>query len=156
MNHKAQQHPVKQALSRYSQVITYAFIIAVFFFALWLDDQNEEADLKRNAAQAKAIEVERCRAGVDTRNVDRDQTQRIYSLALGSIPKNVDKLSDSQKEQIKAYVKRVEEFRRDSFATIKPSSICKPYVKDDVVTPEQWEKTHPSNQAEDEEPGDNK
>lgn len=134
MIHRAKQHPVKEFLNRYPQVIAYALVIFVFFFSLWLDNQN-----------AKADERKRCEASVDTRNVDRDQTQRIYFLAMSFVPKDLSALSPTERKRVKAYVEQVSDFREESFKTIKPSPLCAPYVDDINVTPEEWEKAHPPN-----------
>lgn len=144
MMHRAEQSWLKELLNRHPQLIGYLLITLVFVFSLWLDDRNQESDDRK-----------RCEAGVDSRNVDRDQTQRIYLLAMGSIPKDRSILSKEDRKRIPAYVKRVKEFREESFAAIKPAPICYPYVTDRNVTPEQWEKEYPPKNLS-EKPGDSK
>lgn len=129
MENRTKMHPIRAWLNRYPQSLAYLGLglVLVLIFVLQGVGYHKQ-------------EVQRCRTGVDVRNVDRDQTQRIYALAMGSIPKNTSKLTRSQKKQLARYIKRVEDFRRESFKAIKPSELCAPYVPDDNVTPQQWER----------------
>ena len=132
MNHRAKQHWLKEFLNKYPQAIAYlglGLILVLIFTLQTISNHNTFKSL--------------CVSGIDSRNVDRDQMQRIYNLAVSTLPKNNEGLTKDQIKRLNAYVKQVQKFRDESFATIKPSEACKPFVDDDVVTPEQWAKEHP-------------
>lgn len=125
-------NPVWRWIRFHPQLIIYTCLVLVVVLVLALDQYNQNAD-----------EKDRCVSGIDSRNVDRDQTQRIYDLALSFVPKDLSTLPPSEREQTKSYIKTVENFRTDSFAAIQPSEACLPYVDDDHVTPQDWVKEHP-------------
>lgn len=114
----------------------YTCLVLVVLFALALDQWND------NQARRDA-----CVSGIDGRNVDRDQTQRIYQLALSFVPKDLSTLPPAERSQTEKYINTVTNFRKDSFAAIKPPEVCEPYVDDENVTPEEWVKTNPPNQS---------
>lgn len=118
--------------SKWRETIVYMCLVGVAVFALGLSRYD----------QARG-ERELCESGVDSRNVDRDQTQRIYDLALSSIPQDRSTLTPDQRKRLRTYVTTVEMFREQSFAAIKPSELCAPYVDDDNITPKEWAKSHP-------------
>ena len=69
--------------------------------------------------------------------VELNITENIYNLAIGSIQRDNDSPPLSSQEVVlyNAYIDRVNKFRRTTYASIKPATICSPYVEDDVVKP---------------------
>jgi hypothetical protein len=94
--------------------------------AFYLNHENYEDD-----------ERERCKSGVDSRNVQRSVIEAIYGLAAGVAERDETDppLTPEEREQYNKYIARLNKFRADSYNNIKPSSICAPYVDDDNVDP---------------------
>lgn len=130
-------HQVRRWIRYHPQVVIYTCLVLVVVFVLFLDYRNDvQAEQQREREQAQD-EIERCQAGVDSRDVQRKTVEAVYNLATGSIARNADDppLTERELEQYNAYIDRVNNFREDMYAQIKPSKQCAPYVKDDHVKP---------------------
>lgn len=116
----------KRLRINYAQTLVYLCLAMVVVFALWLDQHNQSAD-----------ERARCGSGVDVRNVQRATVDAIYTLATGSIQRDPDAppLTEEERQQYNAYIRRVNDFRDNMYEKIKPSEQCAPYVEDDNVKP---------------------
>lgn len=120
-----EQH-VKKRRINYSQTIVYVCLASVVGFVVWLGNHD-----------ARQNDIERCLAGVDTRNVQRSIVEAVYDLATGAVQRDADSppLTPDQIAQYNQYIGQVNAFRSDTYAMIKPSDFCKPYVDDDSVKP---------------------
>jgi hypothetical protein len=87
--------------------------------------------------KVQSDKVALCQSGTESRNVQRGLVEAIYNLATGSLerPKGAKPLTKIEVEQYNAYIDRVNKFRSDMYAQIKPSKACAPYVEDDHVEP---------------------
>ncbi len=87
--------------------------------------------------KVQSDKVALCRSGVESRQVQRGLVEAIYELATGSLerPKGAKPLTKVEIEQYNAYIDRVNKFRSDMYAQIKPSEACAPYVEDENVKP---------------------
>jgi hypothetical protein len=117
--------PPKRKIN-YVQTGVYVMLALVVALAFYLNHENYEDD-----------ERERCKSGVDSRNVQRSVIEAIYGLAAGVAERDETDppLTPEEREQYNKYIARLNKFRADSYNNIKPSSICAPYVDDDNVDP---------------------
>lgn len=108
-------------------------VVAVTVWAAFVS-QKASNDVQENYEQDQ---VARCQSGVDSREVQRQTVEAIYTLATGSLQRDADSppLTDIELRQYNAYIDRVNAFREDMYKKIKPSKACKPYVDDDRVKP---------------------
>lgn len=117
---------IKHKFVNWQQTIVYVCLLGILVFILVMDARD-------NARDDKA----RCLTGVDVRNVQRATVEAIYTLATGSIQRDADSppLTKEELRQYNAYIDRVNGFRSDMYAQIKPSKLCAPFVEDDLVKP---------------------
>jgi hypothetical protein len=123
MNHRTPQHPIKEWFNRHAILTPFVVLALAVALAFWLDAKNTQADAE-----------ERCKAGVDSRNVQRALVQEIYKLNLSFIDPKVKYTKDELK-RIDKFVSDINQFRNRMYAQIGPSAPCEPYVEDDNVKP---------------------
>lgn len=112
-------------------IIFSTMIIFVFYaaYASFQNAQHLERAQKDNFASL-------CRAGEDSRTVQRKTVDAIYALAIGAIQKNPEPpYTAAQIIQINSYIDRTNAFRSRLYEQIKPRPDCLPFVSDDDVKP---------------------
>lgn len=130
-------HPDKKedgwARPRLVDDIALGVVILLVAFSAFLS-QKASNDVEENYKQDT---IARCVTGVEQRNVQRQTVDAIYNLAIGSIKRDKSQPPLTKQELIlyNRYIDRVNAFREDLYSKIKPSPLCAPYVKDDVVKP---------------------
>lgn len=130
------QRPKRRRIN-YSQTIIYILLVGMVIFVLRLDNRNDNQREADRAADAAVSERDRCVAAVDTRDVLRATVEAIYNLATGVVQQDSDSapLTAEQTTQYNAYIERLNLFREDMYAKIKPSKPCEKYVDDTDVKP---------------------
>lgn len=116
--------------------VTDAALLLSLMIVVWaaITSNQVSNDLKAKIASDK---VSLCKAGVEGRQVDRETVDAVFSLATTAlIPRDGEqKRTDEQIVRINAYIDRVNQFRDDLYAKIKPSKVCEPFVTDENVKP---------------------
>lgn len=118
--------------------LLYFIVLLVVLAGAWRANEaakDAKQAIENVADNAKQDEISRCQAGVDNRIVQRDTVDAIYDLATGFIQNDGPRRSPEEVVLTNAYIDRVNAYRDDAYAKIKPSEACKPFVEDDEVTP---------------------
>lgn len=120
--------------------LLYLLILGITLFGVVRAEKAlNEAERAVDALAVKTAEdeVTRCQAGKDTREALRGIVDAIYTLATGNLQRSKDDppLTDEEVLRYNAYIDRVNEFREDTYALIKPSELCAPHVDDDKIKP---------------------
>lgn len=102
--------------------------------AAYSSDKNKQHD----------ILVSQCLAGTDSRNAQRQIIDAIYQLAIGAIERDKDAppLTKTELKAYNKYIDRVNAFRSSTYALLKPSRVCRPYVEDVSVKPSTPDQPH--------------
>lgn len=122
-----------------SRVALFLVVVLVAYSAFV--SQRASNDVKANVENDL---VERCKAGVDTRTVQRDTVDAVYNLAKGLTvrKKNDPPMTAKQRAATRQFLHRLDSFRNDMYGKIHPSQQCMPYVHDDNVKPRKSPSPH--------------
>lgn len=118
----------------------YLLLLAVTLFGVIRAEtalnKVEKAQQAIKDSQQVALE-DRCRAGTDSRNVQRGIVDAVWTLGASFTvrDKNAPPPTPAEKAQTKAFLGVLNDFRNSSYADIKPSEQCEPYVTDVDVKP---------------------
>lgn len=141
--HDGQRRNDERGIAALPDFWTSIALLLVVGLSVWASISSQNAVNSSDDAIASikknqhTQDVERCKGGVESRNVDRTQVEAIYKLAVGSIQRDANSppLTETERAQYNAYIDRVNTFREDMYKRIKPSKHCLPYVSDDNVKP---------------------